>query len=127
MTSGLRKVVHVEVFDFDSDTFAYAKDTHKNQFGYKYTTEYYENGQAVKKDKEVNNVERGAFYNRKLGLNLDQMRSLKRLIKRITGGKAMIPFPQEDGSVEALIRGGSTITYRGEHTEDFYQKVLYRK
>ena len=39
----------------------------------------------------------------------------------------MIPFPREDGSVEALIRGGSTITYRGEHTEDFYQKVLYRK
>jgi len=124
MTSGLRKVVHVEVFDFDSDTFAYAKDTHKNQFGYKYTTEYYQKGNLVKKDAEVNNVERGAFYNRKFGLNMDQLRSLRRLVKRVQGNKSMIPFPQEDGSIEAIVRGGSTVTYRGEHKEDFYQKVL---
>lgn len=124
MNDGLRKVVHVEVFDFDSDTMAYAVDTHKNQFGYKYTTEYLKRGKVVKTDPEVNNVERGAFFYRTLGINMNQEKSLRRLIKRLKGSKSMLPFPLENGGVEALIRGGTTITYRGENTEDFYQKVL---
>jgi hypothetical protein len=123
MKDGLRKVVHVEVFDFDSDTFAYAKDTHKNQFGYKYTTQYLQNGKVVKQD-EVNNVEKASYYYNAFGLNIDQLRSLRRLVKKIQGKKTMFPFTWEDGSVEAVIRGGSTVTYRGENKEDFYQKVL---
>ncbi len=123
MKDGLRKVVHVEVFDFDSDTFAYAKDTHKNQFGYKYTTQYLQNGKVVKQD-EVNNVEKASYYYNAFGLNIDQLRSLRRLVKKIQGKKTMFPFTWEDGSVEAVIRGGSTVAYRGENKEDFYQKVL---
>lgn len=127
MSNGLRKVVHVEVFDFDSDTMAYAVDTHKNQFGYKYTTQYLQNGVVVKTDPEVNNVERGAFFYRKFKINIDQTKSLRRFIKRLKGSKNVIPFPMEDGGVEAIIRGGTKITYRGEQKEDFYQKVLTMK
>ena len=124
MSSGLRKVVHVEVFDFDSDTMAYAVNTHKNQFGYKYTTQYLSRGRVVKTDPEVNNVERGAFYYNKFKINMDQMKSLRRFIRRIKGSNNLIPFPMEDGRIEAVIRGGTKITYRGEHHEEFYQKIL---
>jgi len=124
MKDGLRKVVHVEVFDFDKDTMAYAVGSHKNQFGYKYQTEYKRKGIIVKKDPEVNNVEKGNRIYNTLGINLGQLGSLRRLIKRIKEGKKGIAFPNEDGSVTVVIRGGSTITYRGDQKEDFYQKVL---
>ena len=124
MKDGLRKVVHVEVFDFDNDTMAYAVESKKNQFGYKYTTEYYKGEKLVKVDPEKNNVEKGAYYNNKYGLNINQLGSLRRLVKRVKGKKNFIPFPQDDGSIEVVIRGGSTITYSGEHEEDFFQKVL---
>lgn len=122
--SKTRKVMHVEVFDFDSDTMAYAKDSGKNQFGYKYHTDYLQNGEVVKSDPEVNSVERGAYYYNKFGLNINQLNGLRRVVKKAQGNKNIYPFTWEDGSVEAIVRGGSTITYRGEHTEDFYQKVL---
>lgn len=125
MQDGLRKVVHIEVFDFDSDTFAYAKDSHKNQFGYSYQTKYLRGDKVVKEKPLVNNVERGAFYNRKLGINLSQLKSLRRRVKELSKHK-MFPFG-EDKRVDVIFRGGSKITYQGEHVEDFYQKVLQLK
>ena len=122
--SKTRKVMHVEVFDFDSDTMAYAKGSGKNQFGYKYRTDYVQNGSVVKSSPEVNSVERGAYFYNKFGLNINQLNGLRRLVKKAQGNKTLIPFEWEDGSIEALVRGGSKITYRGEHKEDFYQKVL---
>ena len=122
MSDGLRKVVHIEVFDFDSDTFAYAKDSHKNQFGNKYRTEYLKNGRVVREEPEVNNVERAAYYYNTLGINLSQLRSLKRKVRELSK-KKMIPFPEEDG-IDIVFRGGSNISYRGQHTEDFCEKVL---
>ena len=122
MSNGLRKVVHIEVFDFDNDTFAYAIDSKKNQFGYKYKTQYYRNGQIVREDPEINNVEKAAYYYNKLGINLSQLRSLRKKIKELSKHK-MIPFPTENG-VEVIFRGGSNVHYNGEHPEEFYQKVL---
>ena len=127
MKDGLRKVVHVEVFDFESDVMAYALNTKKNQFGYKYTTEYRVGDKIAKVDPEVNNVKKGAYYNRVLGLNLSQLTSLRHLIKRVVGSRSMFPFPEEDGSVRVMVRGGSTITYRGDNQEEFFQKVLKLK
>lgn len=124
MKDGLRKVVHVEVFDFDKDAMAYAVGSNKNQFGYKYQTEYQKRGITVRRDPEVNNVERGNRIYNTLGINLGQLGSLRRLIKRMKENKKGIAFPNEDGSVTVVIRGGSTITYRGDQKEDFYQKVL---
>lgn len=124
MKDGLRKVVHVEVFDFDDDTMAYAVKSHKNLFGYKYTTNYVKKGQVVRTDPEINNVEKGAFYYNTFKINLDQQKSLRRLIRRLKGNQSIYPFPLEDGGVETIIRGGTTITYRGKNTEDFYQKIL---
>ena len=54
--SKTRKVMHVEVFDFDSDTMAYAKDSGKNQFGYKYHTDYMQRGKVIRSTPEHNNV-----------------------------------------------------------------------
>ena len=127
MLDGLRKVVHIEVFDFDSDTYAYAKESHKNQFGYSYQTKFLKGDTVVRETPKVNNVERGAFYNRKLGLNLSQLKSLrKRINSLLKTKKGMYPFDDKDG-VNVLFRGGSIITYRGKNTDDFYQKVLRMK
>lgn len=127
MKDGLRKVVHVEVFDFENDTMAYAVDTHKNQFGYRYTTDIVSKGQVVRTTPAVNNVERGSFFYKTFKINLDQQKSLRRFIRRLKGDKTMLPFPLENGGVEAVIRGGTSITYRGQNTEDFYQKILRMK
>lgn len=127
MTSGLRKVVHVEVFDFEKDTMAYAIDSGKNQFGYKYRTQYLKEDEVVKESKEKNSVEQASFYYRALRINVDQTKKLRRFLSRLQKEGNIIPFPEEDGQVLALIRGGTKITYRGEHPEDFYQKVLLKK
>ena len=126
MSSELQKVVHIEVFDFEKDPFAYAVDTHKNQFGYKYSVEYQTCGIPFKEKPEVNNVERGAYYYNKFGINLSQLRSLRRKVRQVLNGK-IFPFPTEDG-INVVTRGGSDVTYHGEHTEEFCQKVLkYKK
>lgn len=126
MIDGLRKVVQIEVFDFDSDTMAYAIDTHKNQFGYISKTSIIDRQGNVKSTKVVNNVEKGAFYNRVLGLNISQLGSLKRKVRKLTKS-GMFPFEDED-KLEIVIRGGSKIIYTGKHHDDFRQKVLgYKK
>ena len=124
MLDGLRKVVHIEVYDFDSDAMAYAVDSHKNQFGYKYNVKYLgQKGEIIKEEPEVNNVERGAYYYNKFGINLSQLNSLKRKVKSLTKKKKFIPFPEENG-VDAIIRGGSHIHYSGEHVDEFCEQVL---
>ena len=124
MFDGLRKVVHIEVYDFDSDTMAYAVDSHKNQFGYKYSVKYLGNkGETVKEIPVVNNVERGAYFYNKFGINLSQLNSLKRKVNSLKKRKKFIPFPEENG-VDALFRGGSHIHYSGEHVDEFCEKVL---
>lgn len=122
MANGPRKVIKIEVFDFESDTMAYKPESHKNQFGYKYQTSYVENGNIVRQTKEINNVEKGARIYNVLGINISQLSSLKRRVRQITK-KGMFPF-NEDDKVEIVIRGGSKITYQGKHKEEFYQKVL---
>ena len=124
MSSELRKVVHIEVFDFASDTMAYAVDSHKNQFGYKYSVKYLgHRGKTIKEIPEVNNVERGAYYYNKFGINLSQLNSLKRKVNSLKKKKKFIPFPEENG-VEAVFRGGSIVHYTGEHVDEFCEEVL---
>lgn len=125
MANGPRKVIQIEVFDFESDTMAYNPESHKNQFGYKYQTSYIENGNIIRQTKEINNVEKGAIIYNILGINISQLRSLKRRVRYITK-KGMFPF-NEGNKVEVVIRGGSKITYQGKHKEEFYQKVLELK
>ena len=124
MLDGLRKVVHIEVYDFDSDSMAYAVDSHKNQFGYKYNVKYLgQRGETVKEEPEVNNVERGAYYYNKFGINLSQLNSLKRKVNNLKKKKKFIPFPEENG-VEAVFRGGSIVHYSGEYVDEFCEQVL---
>ena len=126
MSSELQKVVHIEVFDFDTDPFAYAVGSHKNQFGYKYNVEYQTCGITIDETPVINNVERGSRFYKKLGINLSQLGSLKRKVHRVLGGKS-VPFFTEDG-INVITRGGSSVSYHGEHTDEFCQKVLkYKK
>ncbi len=120
--SKTRKVMHVEVFDFDSDTMAYAKDSGKNQFGYKCYNEYLQGGEVIRKGPEYNHVEAMSFYNRTFNMNPDQLKSLKKKVNKMLT-KAFC-FVDEDNSVEVVVRGGSTITYNGNHVDDFMEKVL---
>lgn len=124
MSSGLRKVVHLEVFDFDDSPFAYAVDSHKNQFGYNVQEEYYDQEKLIK-EKQVNNVQRGAYYYKRFGINLSQMKSLKRKVREISKNK-MIPLSSNDGIV-ITFRGGSDISYKGDQVDDFVVKVLKYK
>jgi len=126
MLSGLQKVVSIEVFDFEKDPFAYAVESKKNQFGYKYFSDYRACGIVVKQAQEVDNVKRGYNYYKKLHINISQLRSLKRKVKRALGDKSF-PFYTENG-IQVITRGGNVVTYKGEHTEEFCQKVLkYKK
>lgn len=122
MANGPRKIVQIEVFDFENDVMAYKPDSHKNRFGYKYQTSYVEKGNIVKQTKVINNVEKGAKIYNAIGINISQLRSLKRRVRQITK-KGIFPFSKDD-KVEIIIRGGSKITYQGKHKDEFYQKVL---
>ncbi len=120
--SKARKVMHVEVFDFDSDTMAYAKDSGKNQFGYKFYNEYIQGGEAVRKGCEYNHVEAMSYFNKALNMNPDQLKSLKKKVNKMLN-RAWC-YVDEENSVEVVVRGGSTITYNGNHVDDFLEKVL---
>ena len=124
MSSGLRKVVHLEVFDFEDSPFAYAVGSKKNQFGYNVQEEYYDHEKLVK-SKQVNNVQRGAYYYKRFGVNLSQMNSLKKKVREISKNK-MIPIDSEEGIVISF-RGGSDISYQGNQVDDFAAKGLKYK
>ena len=124
MSSGLRKVVHLEVFDFEDSPFAYAVGTRKNQFGYNVLEEYYDQEKLVK-SKQINNVQRGAYYYKRFGINISQMNGLKKKVREISKNK-MIPLDSDDGIV-VTFRGGSEISYTGDQSEDFCANVLKYK
>ena len=125
MSSRLRKVMHLEVFDFEDSPFAYAVGSKKNQFGYNIQEEYYDQEKLVK-SKNLNNVQRGAYYYKRFGINLSQMNSLKKKVREISKNK-MIPISSDDGFV-ITFRGGSEISYQGNQLDDFVIKVLkYKK
>lgn len=122
MESGLRKVVHLEVFDFDSDPYAYAKLSHKNQFGYKIRTDLVRGDTVVETGKEINSVEQASYYYNKYGINLPQLGKLRRKVRSLTRD-GMYPFIDDD-KIVVVVRGGTEITYAGKHQEEFQQKVL---
>lgn len=125
MEIGSRKTIEVEVFDFESDQFAYAPDSGKNTFGYKVKKSKVLPNGRLEVIKDRNNVEEfGKVYNR-FGINLSQMRSLKRVVNAAqrNGKLFIIPFP-EDKRVEVVFRNGNRVTYSGNHPDEFCQKVF---
>lgn len=125
MEIGSRKTIEVEVFDFEQDQFAYAPKSGKNLFGYKVKKSKVLPTGRLEVIEERNNVEEYGKIYKKFGLNLSQMRSLKRVVKaaRKNGKIFIIPFP-EKGKIEVVFRNGNSVTYKGEHPEEFCQKVF---
>jgi len=125
MSKKLRKVVHLQVYDFEKSPCAYALNSGKNQFGYIYKSEYY-CGKKKVFSKEYDNVVRGNKYYSLFNVNVDQMKSLRRNVDKVlTRGFA---YDSDEGPmVNVNIAGGSTIKYNGDYTKDFFQKVLELK
>ena len=55
-------------------------------------------------------------------MNPDQLKSLKRKVDKLT--EKAFCFVDDENGVEVVIRGGSTITYNGNHIDDFLEKVM---
>lgn len=125
MSKRLRKVVHLQVYDFEKNPSAYALKSNKNQFGYIYRSEFY-----YGKDKifarEYDNVSKNKIYWSLLNANVDQLKSLRKKVdKLLDRGFA---YDSDVGpEVNVNISGGSTIKYNGDNTKDFFQKVLELK
>ena len=125
MEIGSRKTIEVEVFDFETDQFAYAPESGKNLFGYKIKkSKVLPNGRTELIEDRNNVEEYGKVYN-KFGINLSQMSSLRRAVQtaKKNGKTFIIPFP-EDKRIEVVFRNGNRVTYTGNHPDEFCQKVM---
>lgn len=125
MEIGSRKTIEVEVFDFETDQFAYAPTSGKNLFGYKIKKSKVLPNGRLEVIEERNNVEEyGKIYN-KYGINLSQMGSLRRAVNsaRKNGKLFVFPYPEEN-KIEFVFRNGNRVTYSGNHPEEFCDKVF---
>lgn len=125
MNGKLRKVVHLEVFDFKESPFAYALHTDKNQFGYIVTRDYYYGNDKLFSF-ESDNVEKEIFYWMTFRINKSQMKTLRKKVDKLLD-KGFAYDNDCGNEINVNISGGSTIRYRGENSKEFFNKVLELK
>lgn len=120
---GIRKEFALEVFDFNESPHAYAKDSEKNEFGYKYSVRYYRGDKLIYETPLFDNVDDKAVYWLALFINFDQLKSLN---KKISG---VLIQQKEISEKDVYVRfsDGSTLTYHGNNVNDLCQKVLTKK
>ena len=125
MSKRLRKVVHLQVYDFEKNPSAYALKSNKNQFGYIYRSEFYYGKDKIF-SREYDNVTAKTFYWSLLRINIDQLKSLRKKVdKLLDRGFA---YDNDYGEeINVNVSGGSTIKYCGNNSKDFFQKVLELK
>ena len=112
MSTRLRKVVHIEVFDYEGEIVSGKKE---DPFSYTYQKEYYYGMNKIGERKYDST-------SRKLLMNKNQLKSLKKKVDKALN-KAFC-YVEEDGMVDVAISGGSTILYKGNHPETFKTKIL---
>lgn len=125
MSKKLRKVVHLEVYDFEKNPSAYALNTNKNQFGYIYKSEYFYGKDKIF-SREYDNVSKKKIYWTLFNFNIEQLKSLRKNVDKLLD-KGFAYDSDVGPEVNVNISGGSTIKYNGNHTKDFFQKVLELK
>ena len=125
MINGPRRSIEIEVFDFETDQFAYAPESKKNIFGYRIKKTITMPDGKTKVVEDKNNVEECSKVYKMFHINRSQMRSLKRAISSASknGKTFIIPFP-EDKRIEVVFRNGNRVTYTGNHPDEFCQKVM---
>lgn len=122
----LKKVVNLNVFDFDTHCCSYAVQTGKNHFGYKFQNQYYWGGKLIYKSPQYDNVEGKAFYWLAFGINLDQLASLKKRVAKVMDEHAVF-VPKSDTSMTVRFSNGSILSYEGNQQEELCQKVFVKK
>ena len=112
MTSRLRKVEHIMVFDMEGAMVAGKKE---DPFSYIYQKEYYL-GDKILGQKRYNSRAN------KIRMPKNQFLSLKKRVNKLLD--KTFCYVDEDYNVDIVIKGGSTITYNGENKQYFLEKVL---
>ncbi len=113
MSSRLKKVEHIVVFDMSGEMVAGEQE---DSFWYLYQKEYFLGNKKI--------TERN-YNSRKLGMSKEQLDSLRNRVDNILTE----PFCWTDDVenpewVEVSTRGGSTISYMGQNKEKFLKKVI---
>ena len=121
--SKIRKIVHLEVFDFEESEHSYALSTDKNKFGYVYKNEYFYGKRKILETPLIDNVSNKEIYWRLLGMNLDQLNLLRKIVSKLLE-RGFAYNNLEGKEIDVNISGGSTIKYRGNNSSEFFQKVL---
>ena len=115
MSSQLKKVEHIVVFDMSGEMVAGAKE---DPFWYLYQKQYYL-GNTKLCEKNYNSK------SRRFRMDVSQLDTLKKIADRLMNE----PFCWTDDEkspewVEVSNKSGSSISYMGQHKEKFLQKVI---
>lgn len=121
--SKVRKIVHLEVFDFEESEHSYALSTNKNKFGYVYKNEYFYGKKKILETPLIDNVSNKEIYWKLFGMNLDQLKSLRRKVNKLLD-RGFAYDSLRGKEINVNVSGGSTIKYRGNNSSEFFQKVL---
>lgn len=111
MSSRLRKVEHIEVFDMEGEMVA-------DPFSYTYQKAYYYGNKKLSESKHASVPRKG-----KMGpTQLEQLRKI--VDKMLTGAFCWTDNEENSNWLDVTVRGGSTIIYKGNDKEKFLQKVM---
>ena len=117
MDSRLRKVVHIEVFDYEGEMVL--GEQSQDPFSYTYQKEYYIG------DKKIGQTRYNSNVKRKIFMGKTRLQELKKKADKALN-KAFSYVEGKD-MIDVAISGGSSITYRGNQKNDFMEKVLTMK
>ena len=116
MDSRLRKVEHIVVFDMNGEMVAGKKE---DPFWFKYQKEYFLG------NKKLTEINYNSSRSTKVGMSATQLEELKKRVdKMLTQPFCWVDVEDNPEWVDVNVRGGSTISYMGDHKEKFLQKVL---
>ena len=115
MISRLKKVEHIVVFDMENEMVA---GETKEPFWYLYQKEYFLGNKKIGEQNFNSKT-------KKVGLNSKQMSVLRKRVDKMLNEPFC--YVDDDNNEEWLnveIRGGSSISYMGEHKNKFLEKVI---
>ena len=115
MISRLKKVEHIVVFDMEGEMVA---GEIREPFWYLYQKEYFLGNKKIGEQNFNSKT-------KKVGLNSKQMNVLRKRVDKMLNEPFC--YVDDDNNEEWLnveIRGGSSISYMGEHKNKFLEKVI---
>ena len=115
MISRLKKVEHIVVFDMENEMVA---GETKEPFWYLYQKEYFLGNKKIGEQNFNSKT-------KKLGVNSSQLDVLrKRVDKMLSKPFCYVDDEKNEEWLNVEIRGGSSISYLGDHKQKFLEKVI---